>query len=82
MKAIACLRAVSLLAGIAMLTGCVGSSSTPALPPDFTLTVSPQSVSVPIGIGGGTSPGSAAKRVVTHKVALIYDIILGSGEGF
>ena len=54
MKAFTWIRAVSLLAGIAILAGCGGSSSTPALPPDFTLTVSPQSVSVPIGIGGGT----------------------------
>jgi hypothetical protein len=54
MKAITWIWVLLLLADSAMLTGCGGGSGTAALPPDFALTVSPQSLSAPVGIGGGT----------------------------
>ncbi len=54
MKTLAWISAVSFIAGLATLTGCGGSSGTPALPADFAMTLSPQSASVPIGINSGT----------------------------
>lgn len=46
---------IVLLAALATLSGCGGGpGAPPSAPVDFILTVSPQSVPVPIGVGGGT----------------------------
>lgn len=54
MKTARRIATIALLAGLTTLSGCGGSSSTIAPPADFTLSVAPQSVSVPIGAGSGT----------------------------
>ena len=54
MKTVRFIGIIALLAGVTTLSGCGGSSSTPPPPADFTLSVAPQSVSVPIGAGSGT----------------------------
>jgi hypothetical protein len=53
--AVALVSTLALPAGLATLSGCGGGSTTPPPPPaDFNLSVSPPSVSVPIGINSGT----------------------------